>query len=298
MRIIKHISFLLVGMAVILVIAFWGFKQNFPGKSIAGVVQASLTNQTGIPFEIQDIELGWNKISTPEIVLRTPEWLTAIPDIRLLILEKLEVPFTSIITSGKANVHGLVHDGAFRISTELLTQKVLDLSINGLQIERAPLFSLIPYIFVSGSLSLSAHIENFLALQQQKARFPEGTIKGKLKNTRIRLSGGTGLLALQLPELDLSEVQFDVQLGRIIHINDIGLQGSLDGNIGGTIQLNEKHPQMSFIDLNIQITPSPAFKKGISSYSQILGSFQCGETIKINFKGLLNRINYPTRMKC
>ena len=158
MLILKYVLFLLAGLVVILVLAFWGFKQNFPGKSIAGVVQASLTNQTGIPFEIQDIELGWNKISTPEIVLRTPEWLTAIPDIRLLILEKLEVPFTSIITSGKANVHGLVHDGAFRISTELLTQKVIDLSINGLQIERAPLFSLIPYIFVSGfTFTLSAY---------------------------------------------------------------------------------------------------------------------------------------------
>ena len=242
--------------------------------------------------------MGWSKISTPEIVLRTPKWLAGIPDIHLLILENLEVPFSSIITSGKAKVHGQVHEGAFRISTELLTQKILDFSIDSVQIERVPLFSLVPYTFVSGFLSLSAHIENFNALQQQKTKFPEGTLKGKLKNARIRISGGTALLDLQLPELDLSEVQFDVQLGRIIHINDIGLQGSLDGNIGGTIQLNEKHPQMSFIDLNIQITPSPAFKKGISSYSHILGSFQCGETIKINFKGLLNRINYPTRMKC
>jgi len=101
MRIIKHISFLLVGMAVILILAFWGFKQNFPGKSIADVVRFRLTTQTGIPFQIQDIELGWSKISTPEIVLRTPKWLAGIQDIRLLILENLEVPFSSIITSGK-----------------------------------------------------------------------------------------------------------------------------------------------------------------------------------------------------
>ncbi|SVA25782.1 uncharacterized protein METZ01_LOCUS78636, partial [marine metagenome] len=264
MRIIKHISFLLVGMAVILVLAFWGFKQNFPGKSIADAVRFRLTSQTGIPFEIQDIELGWSKISTPEIVLRTPKWLAGIPDIRLLILENLEVPFFSIITSGKAKVHGQVHEGAFRISTELLTQKILDLSIDSVQIERVPLFSLVPYTFVSGFLSLSAHIENFNALQQQKTKFPEGTIKGKLKNARIRISGGTALLDLQLPELDLSEVQFEVQLGRSIHIKKIELQGSLEGIIEGTIQLNEKRPQMSLIDLNIQVTPSPALKKGIS----------------------------------
>ena len=221
MRIIKHISFLLVGMAVILILAFWGFKQNFPGKSIADAVRFRLTTQTGIPFEIQDIELGWSKISTPEIVLRTPKWLAGIPDIRLLILENLEVPFFSIITSGKAKVHGQVHEGSFRISTELLTQKILDLSIDSVQIERVPLFSLVPYTFISGLLSLSAHIENINALQQQKAKFPEGTIKGKLKNARIRISGGTALLDIQLPELDLSEVQFEVQLGRSIHIKKI-----------------------------------------------------------------------------
>ena len=298
MRIIKHISFLLVGMAVILILAFWGFKQNFPGKSIADVVRFRLTTQTGIPFQIQDIELGWRKISTPEIVLRTPKWLAGTPDIRLLILENIEVPFFSIITSGKAKVHGQFHEGSFRISTELLTQKILDLSIDSVQIERVPLFSLVPYTFISGLLSLSAHIENINALQQQKAKFPEGTIKGNLKNARIRISGGTALLDIQLPELVLSEIQFEVQLGRSIHIKKIYLQGSLEGIIEGTIQLNEKHPQMSLIDLNIQVTPSPALKKGISSFSTMLSTFQCGETIKINLKGALNRFNFPTRMKC
>ena len=298
MRIIKHISFLLVGMAVILILAFWGFKQNFPGKSIADAVRFRLTTQTGIPFQIQDIELGWSKISTPEIVLRTPKWLAGIPDIRLLIFENLEVPFFSIITSGKAKVHGQVHEGSFRISTELLTQKIFDLSIDSVQIERVPLFSLVPYTFISGLLSLSAHIENINALQQQKAKFPEGTIKGNLKNARIRISGGTALLDIQLPELVLSEIKFEVQLGRSIHIKKIYLQGSLEGIIEGTIQLNEKHPQMTLIDLNIQVTASPALKKGISSFSTMLSTFQCGETIKINLKGPLNRFNFPTRMKC
>ena len=77
---------------MILGLTFWGFKQNFPGKSIANAVRFHLTSQTGIPFEIQDIELGWSKISTPEIVLRTPNWLAGITDIRLLILENLYFP--------------------------------------------------------------------------------------------------------------------------------------------------------------------------------------------------------------
>ena len=60
MRIIKHISFLLVGMAVILILAFWGFKQNFPGKSIADAVRFRLTTQTGIPFQLNILNLKCN----------------------------------------------------------------------------------------------------------------------------------------------------------------------------------------------------------------------------------------------
>ena len=282
---------------MILGLVFWGFKQNFPGKTIADAARIRLTAQTGIPFEIQDLELGWNKISTPEIALRTPKWLTGFPDLRLLVLENIEAPFASIITSGKVIMLGQVHEGAIKVSTDLLTQKMLDFSINGLQCERVPLFSLVPYAFVSGVLSLTAHIENFYDLQKQ-ARFPEGSLKGKLNDAHIRISGGTALMDLQLPELDLSEVYFNLQLGPLIHIKKIELQGSLAGTIDGTIQLNDKRPQMSLIDLNMQLTPSPSFKKELSTYSTILRTFQCGETIKINLKGSFNRLNFPTRNKC
>ena len=282
---------------MILGLVFWGVKQNFPGKTIADAARIRLTAQTGIPFEIQDLELGWKKISTPEIALRTPKWLTGFPDLRLLVLENIEVPFASIITSGKVKMLGQVHEGAIKVSTDLLTQKMLDFSINGLQCERVPLFSLVPYAFVSGVLSLKAHIENFYDLQKQ-ARFPEGSLKGKLNDAHIRISGGTALMDLQLPELDLSEVYFNLQLGPLIHIKKIELQGSLAGTIDGTIQLNDKRPQMSLIDLNMQLTPSPSLKKELSTYSTMLRTFQCGETIKINLKGSFNRLNFPTRNKC
>ena len=297
MRLLKRFVLLLTGSAMILGLVFWGFKQNFPGKTIADAARIRLTAQTGIPFEIQDLELGWNKISTPEIALRTPKWLTGFPDLRLLVLENIEAPFASIITSGKVKMLGQVHEGAIKVSTDLLTQKMLDFSINGLQCERVPLFSLVPYAFVSGVLSLTAHIENFYDLQKQ-ARFPEGSLKGKLNDAHIRISGGTALMDLQLPELDLSEVYFNLHLGPLIHIKKIELQGSLAGTIDGTIQLNDKRPQMSLIDLNMQLTPSPSLKKELSTYSTMLRTFQCGETIKINLKGSFNRLNFPTRNKC
>ena len=298
MPFLKSLLLFIIGLLLIIVLAFWGFKENFPGKSIADALQLRLITQTGIPFEIEALELGWLKVSTPEIALRTPEWLVATPDVRLLILENVETTFLPLITSGKAKILGQLHGGTIEASTDLQSWNMLDISLAGVKIEQVPLIAALPYAFVSGSLSFSSQIENINALQNQKARFPEGKLKGRLSNAQIRINGGAGLLNLQMPELEFSEVLFDLQFGPLIAVRKIQINGSLEGTIEGTIRLNEKRPQMSLIDLNIELTPSPDLKVEINKFSTILRSFQCGETIKVNLKGSLNRLNYPTRNKC
>ncbi len=298
MQFLKSLLLFIIGLLLIIVLAFWGFKENFPGKSIADALQLRLKTQTGIPVEIEALELGWLKVRTPEIALRTPEWLVATPDVRLLILENVETAFLPLITSGKAKILGQLHGGTIEASTDLQSWNMLDISLAGVKTEQVPLIAALPYAFVSGSLSFSSQIENIIALQNQKARFPEGKLKGRLSNAQIRIDGGAALLNLQIPELEFSEVLFDLQFGPLIAVRKIQIKGSLEGTIEGTIRLNEKRPQMSLIDLNIELTPSPDLKVEINSFSTILRSFQCGETIKVNLKGSLNRLNYPTRNKC
>ena len=298
MQFLKSLLLFIIGLLLIIVLAFWGFKENFPGKSIADALQLRLKTQTGIPVEIEALELGWLKVSTPEIALWTPEWLVATPDVRLIILENVETTFLPLITSGKAKILGQLHGGTIEASTDLQSRNILDISLAGVKTEQVPLIAALPYAFVSGSLSFSSQIENIIALQNQKARFPEGKLKGRLSNAQIRIDGGAALLNLQIPELEFSEVLFDLQFGPLIAVRKIQIKGSLEGTIEGTIRLNEKRPQMSLIDLNIELTPSPDLKVEINSFSTILRSFQCGETIKVNLKGSLNRLNYPTRNKC
>jgi len=298
MQFLNRLLLFIIGLLLIIVLAFWGFKENFPGKSIADALQLRLKTQTGIPVEIEALELGWLKVSTPEIALWTPEWLVATPDVRLIILENVETTFLPLITSGKAKILGQLHGGTIEASTDLQSRNILDISLAGVKIEQVPLIAALPYAFVSGSLSFSSQIENINALQNQKAHFPEGKLKGRLSNAQIRIDGGAALLNLQIPELEFSEVLFDLQFGPLIAVRKIQIKGSLEGTIEGTIRLNEKRPQMSLIDLNIELTPSPDLKVEISSFSTMLRSFQCGETIKVNLKGSLNRLNYPTRNKC
>jgi type II secretion system protein N len=298
MRFIKRLLLFIIGLLLVIVLAFWGFKKNFPGKSISNALQLRLTTLTGIPVEIEALELGWLKVSTPEIALRTPRWLAETPDVRLLIIENVEALFVPLITSGKAKILGQLHGGTIEVYTDLQSRKMLDISLTGVKLERVPLIAALPYAFVSGRLSLSSQIENINALQSQQSQFPEGKLQGRLLDAEIRISGGEDLLGIQLPDLDFSEVLFDLQLGPLIAVRKIQIKGSLEGMIEGTIRLNEKRPRMSLIDLNIELTLSPALKEEMSNYGTMLSSFQCGETIKVNLKGTLNRINFPTRNKC
>ena len=93
MHVLKRTALLLIGLVLVLMLALLGFMHNFPGKSIADAASTRLSSQTGINFEIQDFELGWNKLSTPGISISTPNWLAG-PVMRLLILKNVEAPFT------------------------------------------------------------------------------------------------------------------------------------------------------------------------------------------------------------
>jgi len=296
MRVLKRTAFLLIVLTLVLILAFWGFMQNFPGKSIADAASSRLSSKTGINFEIQAIELGWNKLSTPEISIITPNWL-AETVMRLLILKNVEAPFTSIITSGKAKINGDLHEGELQISTDLITQQKLDLSLKNVRLERVPLFALVPHTFISGSLSLSVHINNFQELQQNR-EFPKGIVRGKLNETRILISGGSALFDLQFPELNQTEILFDLSLGQVITLKNIQLKGSLEGKVDGTIKLNKNRINMSSIDLNFLLTPSANLKEELSRFSKIMLSFMCGKTINVNLKGTFKRLNLPTRNKC
>ena len=296
MHVLKRTALLLIGLVLVLMLALWGFMQNFPGKSIADAASTRLISQTGINFEIQDFELGWSKLSIPEISINTPNWLAG-PVMRLLILKNVEAPFVPVISSGKAKINGELHEGTMQISAELMTPRKFNLSLEDVRIERVPLFALIPYTFVTGSLSMSVHISNFQELQQIGG-FPKGRLRGNLKDTNIRLTGGSSLLDLQYPELNQTEILFDLELGPVISLTDVQLKGSLEGKVDGIIQLDKNRPNMSSIDLNFLLTPSHDFKNEVSRFSKILLSFQCGETINVNLKGTFNRLNLPTRNNC
>ena len=294
----KRFVFLLVGFLIILLVAFWGFKNNFPGKSLSSLAQLHLIKQTGIIFKIKDLELGWQNISTPEISIHLPSWISEKTEKRILIIEGIDSPFSSLLTSGKIKIFGKTHGGRIKFSIDTFLQKDLDFSIESLKLEKMPLSHLNPHIFVSGNLSFSGKIKNFSNLQKQKKWFPEGYIRGRLLNSKIIFSGDATFFEFQFPELIFTEFFLDLQIGILISIKRIELKGSLDGKIDGSIKPNINRPEMSLVDLNVELNPSSEILEKLKNFSTILLPMQCGKKINVNIKGSMNRINLPTKNKC
>ena len=195
----KRFVFLLVGFLIIFLVAFWGFKNNFPGKSLSSLAQLHLIKQTGIIFKIKDLELGWQNISTPEISIHLPSWISEKTEKRILIIKEIVSPFSSLLTSGEIIVFGKTHGGRIKFSIDTFLQKDLDFSIEGLKIEKIPLSYLNPHTFVSGDLSFSGKIKNLHNLNKQKTWFPEGYIRGNFLNSEINFAGDATFFEFQFP---------------------------------------------------------------------------------------------------
>ena len=298
MIITKRISFFFVSILIIFFIAFWGFKNNFPGESLSRVAQIHLTKQTGIAFEIKNLELEWQKLSTPEIKIHLPSWVSSKTENTTLIIEEVELPFSSLFSSGKVIINGKTHGGQIKFSIDIFSLNNLEVNIQGFKLEKIPLPFLTPNAIVSGNLSFATKIKNIDNLGKQKTWFPDGYIRGKLLKSTIIFAGDTTFFEFKLPELNFSEIFFDLQIGTLISIERIELKGSFEGIIDGSIKPNINQPKMSFVDLNLKLVPSSKIIEEFKSFTPMLVHMKCGETINVNLKGSMNRINFPTRNKC
>ena len=93
MIIAKRFALIVLGFLIFFFVAFWGFKNNFPSKSFSRLLQTYLTKQLGMPIEIKDLDLGWQKISTKEILIFSPKWVSSKNKTIMLVFDDIESPF-------------------------------------------------------------------------------------------------------------------------------------------------------------------------------------------------------------
>ena len=89
MKWVNRFFLLLLAVPVLLVILFWGLKNNFPGDHLADLMEQESATRLGFPIKVSPIELEWQGIRIPEIVLIRKAGWKFLPRGVLFVMEDL-----------------------------------------------------------------------------------------------------------------------------------------------------------------------------------------------------------------
>lgn len=286
MRWLKRLLITLLILILLPAAAFWGLKQNFPGDNVAQVLEAQALSQAGLPLKVAPLQLGWTQLELPEVALLPPATWRQAPQVKLVVLEQLRAPFLPLL-SQEARLEGEMHGGSLKLTASGLPQPhQVRAQLEGLQLNRMPLVALFPYGTLSGTVSTEVEVRNVTPLLRRQTSLPEGDLKGNITNLRVRLSGLDLILpGMVVPDLVWPLIRYDVTLGEQWVLNELTLQGSVNGTVTGTIRPNVQKPADSQLDLRAQITLPAEILQTLGPLALMLRPYQCGVELRVRLQG-------------
>jgi type II secretion system protein N len=285
-RWLKRLTLLLLLVILIPVGAFWGLKQSFPGETIAQKMEQYASQQSGIPFKLAPLQLGWTALEFPELAMLTPPGWRSGPPLKMLVLEQARAPFAAL-PQLEGRVEGQVHGGTLQVKISPLPQpQTAQIQLQSVQLQRVPLVALFPYGTISGELSSELEVNNLAALLQRKTSLPQGELQGNLSNLRVRLAGLDLLLPGSIfPDLVWSRVHYELELGEQVVLRQVEFEGSVEGSLSGTVRPNLKRPSASQLDLKVQLKIPAELLQALGPLALVLRPYQCGVELRVRVQG-------------
>lgn len=275
-----------------------GLQYSFPGATIARFAEqqlAAMGIQTNIsPVELQDIR-GVHIESTT--FLAPP----ALPVSTLFQVEDIELALFPDILSQDLHLAAKAYGGEINAELAAVNPQSVEFSIDQMRLDHIPALGLIPYATLQGRLSTEGVVNNLQQLQNRQAAFPKGELSLILKNVLL-YPNKENLdkigLGLDLPPLSFSEIKVDVEHSNGVVIRQIQLTGTLSGTIAGKIQLNQRSPVKSRVQLQIQVTLDKEFEQSLGVMGRLLGAYKCDDLINIEAIGTMRGFSSVKRRQC
>ncbi|MGK5091440.1 type II secretion system protein GspN [Deltaproteobacteria bacterium TL4] len=303
-RFIRRLIFISASICLGFVFFFAGLRHYFPGDVLAKLVQQHVAAGTSIPLSVKDIQLGWNSIQIPELSVNPPATMTDVGISKLLVIKQIQTTLLPLLILGRLTVNAEAYSGKLRISTDIRQLNVVKFSLKDLVLDNIPLLNTLEYAFLSGKVTLFGQLTNWRALQTRKQMFPQGQIQGNIKNFGVRiknfekLSQSIGLEGIEIPTILITDFRIDLELGEVISLKQVKLEGDLEGTISGSVRLDQRNLNESQLDLHVKLKPSDELMKGLASFSIILREYQCGNDFDVEIKGRLGQLDTIKRRRC
>ncbi|MBF0352399.1 MAG: type II secretion system protein GspN [SAR324 cluster bacterium] len=278
---------------------FWGLQHSFPGATIADFVENQIHANTGITVKISPLQLGWKTLHIDSVEIMVPEQMNH-PDISKLIEFQQIDGYLWPLLSQDIVVLSQAYNGKIRIDTDMRHFNQMNYSLSKIALDQIPVMNIIPYIFIRADLSMRGQITNLRALQNRKEMFAQGNVQGKLENMLIRLKDSVSELlpGMQLPDVQLDEVSFQIDYGNTMNIKELRIRGDIEGVLKGSIQWNPQNLMSSRVNIQARAKLGETLQKAAGSMAVLLRQFQCGETFDVELTGTLGQMNLPKRRRC
>jgi len=278
----------LLGTLGVVLAGLIGLGAGLPERQLAETLARHLQAQTGVPVEIGGIQLGWTRITLPEVAVRTPPSWTEVPSIRLVVLESLELPYWPLLVSGQAQLSLRSHGGQGLVEAPLDGSDVA-WAFSGVELGHMPLSAISAWGTVGGRLSFAGNLNQPLLLQQSPPQIPQGDFSGSVEQVRIQFKEAMlEELGVALPELTLDEVVFTGTIGSNL-TTDVQFRGMLTGILKGWVRLNPDRPKHSLLNLRVNLNLNPEVRQKLGAAALLLRGFQCGTSLNLKIEGTVAR---------
>jgi type II secretion system protein N len=248
-------------LAAILLFAvvFWaGFIEHFPGLALSRYLEAQVNRDPRVSVRIAPAALGWTRLSIPEIRV-DGAWAGGF----LLALNDTEIPLSWALLEGLSLRASVGDSGVVELywPWELGEARF---SGRDLRLERIPAFAQLPVQRIQGRAEFSG------TAAPRPGGQAEGRVRGRIQGLQI---GNAEIYGQTFPSTRLDDVRFQVAFGPPLRLENLDLQGDIQGSLTGTITPLWARPEFTAMELQLDLGFRPEWIRQLGPFAPIAESF-------------------------
>ncbi|MBI4082899.1 MAG: type II secretion system protein GspN [Candidatus Lambdaproteobacteria bacterium] len=241
-------------------VSFWaGLVSHFPGAALSRYLEGVANRDPRLSVRIAPAELGWTRLLISQI--RVDGNLTGQPTF-LLALNDTEIPLSWGLLGGLSLRTGLGGSGVVELYWPWKRGEA-SFSARDLKLEGIPALAQLPAQRIQGRVELSG------TARVRPGQMPEGRVRGRIQGLEI---GGMQVLGQTVEATRLESVEIQAAFGAQLRVESLSAQGDIQGSLSGTVAPNPARPELSALDLQIDVGLRPEWVQQLGPLAPVAES--------------------------
>ncbi len=277
----RRLGIFLLAFLVTLGGVWVGVIWKFPGHAVSRYVEGRVNRSQGFILALRPAEMRWNRLYIPRAEIRRRDKPKSPP---LFVLTDFTVPVTWRLVWGLPVRAVLGKKG--RVEVFLPWNEGEKAVLNGdMLLEEVALPAVMSPIALKGHFIFSGEF-TMNSAARAGTELPSGTLEGK--GTNLTITGVTvGGKILQMTRL--SKIDLRIHTGKEVKMENVLVQGDIQGNVTGRMTPNLRNPRQSLLGLQINASFRPAWLAGLGRLRPVAESYLKKGRLTLTLDGTIGR---------